>query len=220
MITRKNLIVILLIGLMVVPLSGCDQTENPGVALAQATGVPPTNTPLPPTQTTIPPTATPIPQTDTPVPPTETPIPQTETPTATLVPPTATSTPEPTEPLPEFLVTNYEDMIGKWVSTSLRKDYMVFKASGVSQGFEKNGALIGSSMVHFENDLFLTESKECQIVDAATGTVVVERCTGIYKVYLSKDGDTPVCLRFEVIEDPDGMRSAFITPYLWCWAKE
>ena len=192
-------------------LLGCSQSGEPEVEKPQEEAALPTHTLLPPTPTDVPPTE---------VPPTETPIPPTETPSPTPLPPTKTPTLEPTEPLPEFQVTVYEELVGTWQAANRIKDYVVFTEDNISKALDRNGMPVSSSMVHFENDILVVQSNSCMIADASTGTVSVESCTATYKVFLSKDGDIPVCLRFEVIEDPYGMRKASVTGPLWCWYDE
>jgi hypothetical protein len=204
---------ILLLGVSICLLLGCSQSGEPEIVEPTATTAPVTNTPLPPTPTEIPPT-------ETPVPPTETPIPPTETPSPTPLPPTKTPTPEPTEPLPEFQVMNYEELVGKWQAANRVKDYTVFQDDGVSKYLDRNGVQLSAGLARIENGILIIDSNECAIADASAGTVSFESCTATYKVYLSKDGDIPVCLRFEVIEDPDGMRQSTVTGPLWCWYEE
>jgi hypothetical protein len=194
-------------------LVGCNQVEETKVAVVEATEAPLTNTPLPPTPTEVPPT-------DTPVPPTDTPIPPTETPTSTPLPPTETPTPEPTKDLPEFLVTKWEDLMGTWKSEKFGNSTQKIKADGVAQLIDNNGQVVETGLCSFEGDVLSCSSETCVKTDVNAGTVTFYTCIGKYRVYLTKDGDIPVRLRFELIEDPNEIRAGGLTLSPWVWVEE
>ena len=76
--TRKTVLLILVVLSLIVAGCGAQATPEPTPVPPTATPVPPTATPVPPTATPVPPTATPVPPTPTPVPPTPTPEPEPE----------------------------------------------------------------------------------------------------------------------------------------------
>jgi hypothetical protein len=72
------------------------------------------------------------------------------------------------------------------------------------------------SPYQFDGDVLSMTSKNCTKVDASGTEVITYTCTGTYYVFLTKDGDTPIRLRFEVIEDPNDMRKGILTqPLVW-----
>jgi hypothetical protein len=185
-------------------LFGCNQVE--------VTEVPPTDTPLPPTPTEVPPT-------DTPVPPTDTAIPPTITPTSTPLPPTETPSPEPTKDLPEFPVTQWEDLMGTWKPEKYGNYTAKYKAEGIAQLIE-NEQIVETAACSFEGDVLSCSSPNCPKADANTGTVTYYTCIGSYRVFITKDGDTPVRLRYELIEDPNEIRAGMLTLRPWVWVEE
>ena len=188
----------------VILLYGCSQVEE--------TEVPPTDTPLPPTPIEVPPT-------DTPVPPTDTPIPPTVTPTPTPLPPTETPSPEPTVVLPEFPVTKWEDLMGTWKPEKYGNYTTKYKAEGVAQLIE-NEQIVETGACSFEGDVLSCSSPNCAKADANTGTVTIFTCIGKYRVFITKDGDIPVRLRYELIEDENDIRAGMLTSRPWVWVEE
>lgn len=194
-------------------LMGCNQVEETEVAVVGATEAPPTDTLLPPTQTDIPPT-------DTPVPPTDTSIPPTETPTPTPLPPTETPTPEPTVDLPEFPVTLWEDLMGTWKPEKYGNYTSKYKADGVAQLIDNNGQVVETGVCSLDGDVLSCSSDNCTKGDANTGTVTIFTCIGKYRVFITKDGDIPVRLRYELIEDENDIRAGMLTLRPWVWVEE
>ena len=154
--------------------------------------------------------------TNTPVPPTETHLPTpTEEPTTTPKP-TETPIPEPTKELPEVQVTRCEDTVGTWQT----KNGMTIttQANGAVILKDGTGNIIDSGQCQFEGDLMVATSKNCTKQDGAR--IITYTCTGTYRVFLAKDGDTPVYLRYELVEDPNMTRSNIMTMQLWMWVEE
>jgi hypothetical protein len=200
-------------------LFGCNQLEETEV-LPTDTPLPPTHTEVLPTDTPVPPTDTPIPPTDTPIPPTDTPIPPTETPTFTPIPPTETPTPEPTKDLPEFPVTIWEDLMGTWKPEKYGNYTSKYKADGVAQLIDNNGQVVETGICSLEGDVLSCSSDNCVKTDANTGTVTLFTCIGKYRVFITKDGDIPVRLRYELIEDKNEVRAGMLTLGPWVWVEE
>ena len=194
-------------------LLGCSQVEDPAVAVVEEPAAPPTNTPLPPTPTEVPPT-------ETQVPPTETAVPPTETLTPTPLPPTETPTPEPTKNLPEVPVTQMEDLVGQWGVGKYNNYIETFDADGTAILKDNKGQIVDLALCHFDGDLLTCISDNCTKADANTGTVTKYTCTCTYRVFLTKDGDTPIHLRYEVVEDPVEFRMGMLTLKLWFWMDE
>ena len=197
-------------------LLGCNQVEEAKVL--------PTDTPLPPTHTEALPTDTPVPPTDTPIPstetPTPTPIPPTETPTPTPIPPTETPTPEPTKDLPEYPVTAWEDLVGTWKPETYRSNTVRYKADGVAQLRDHNGQVVETDICNVEAGVLSCSSDNCAKADAKTGTVTLFTCIGEYRVFITMDGEFPVRLRYELIEDQNDIRAGMLTLGPWVWVEE
>jgi hypothetical protein len=186
-------------------LFGCNQLEQAQVL--------PTDTPLPPTHTEVLPT-------DTPVPPTDTPIPPTETPTLTPIPPTETPTAEPTKDLPEFPVTMWEDLLGTWKPEKHGNCKSRYKADGVAQLIDSSGQVWEANTCSLEEGILSCSSDYCARTDANTGTVTEFTCVGKYRVFVTKDGDIAVRLRYELIEDENDMRADMLTLWTWVWVEQ
>lgn len=190
---------------------GCSQVEENEVL--------PTDTTIPPTPTEVPPTDTPVPPTDTPIPPTDTPVLPTVTPTFTPLPPTETPTVEPTKDLPELPVTSWEDLIGTWEPEKYGNYTVKYEAEGVTKLIE-NGQVVETGICSLDGDVLSCSSDFCAKTDATTGTVTFYTCIGKYKVFITKDGDTPVRLRYELIEDANDIRAGMLTLRPWVWVEE
>jgi hypothetical protein len=192
-------------------LFGCNQLEEAEVL--------PTDTPLLPTHTKVLPTDTPVPPTDTPIPPTDTPIPPTETPTLTPIPPTETPIPEPTKDLPEFPVTLWEDLMGTWKPEKHGNYTTRYQADGMAQPIE-NGQVVETGICSLEGDVLSCSSDSCEKADVTTGTITLFTCIGQYRAFITKDGDVPVRLRYELIEDDNWIRAGMLTLGPWVWVEE
>jgi hypothetical protein len=194
-------------------LFSCNQVKETEVAVVEATEIYQTNTPLPPVPTEVPPTNTPVPPTDTPIPPID-------TPTSTPLLPTETPTPEPTKDLPEVPVTKWEDLVGTWTVDKLRNFTTKYKADGITQVIDKGGQVFETDLCSFEGDVLSCSSDYCSKVDADTGKVITFTCIGKYRVFITKDGDIPVRLRYELIEDLNTTRAGMLTQWTWVWVEE
>ena len=215
---RSVLRFLILLGAVML-LSGCNQAEE-AVVLPTDTPLPPTPTEVLPTDTPVPPTDTPVPPTDTPIPPTDTPIPPTETPTSTPIPPTETPTPEPTKDLPESPVTKLDDLMGTWKPEKYGHYTTEYRADGVVQLIDNNGQVVETDLCSFEGDVLSCSSDNCAKADVNTGIVTIFTCFGKYRVFITKDGDIPVRLRYELIEDENDMRAGMLTLGPWVWVEE
>jgi hypothetical protein len=197
------------------PTNELTDTPVPAQPTDQPTPIPPTATP---TATLVPPTETPVPPTETPVPPTETPVPPTKTPTFTVIPPS--ETPEPTKDLPEVPVTTWEDMIGTWKPEQYGMFTTKYLADGIAQLIDNKGLVVETGVCSLDGDVVSCSSDYCAKADAYTGTVTFYTCIGKYRVFITKDGDIPVRLRFELIEDENQNRAGILTIRPWVWVEE
>ena len=179
----------------------------------------PTDTPLPPTPTEVIPTDTPVPATDTPIPATDTAMPPTETPTFTPLPPTETPTLELTKDLPELPVTSWDDLIGTWKPEKYGNYTVKYEADGVTKLIE-NEQVVETGMCSLDGDVLSCSSDFCAKTDVSTGTVTFYTCIGKYNVFITKDGDIPVRLRYELIEDANDVRAGMLTLRPWVWVEE
>jgi hypothetical protein len=170
-------------------------TPAPPTAVPTPTPVPPTDTPIPPSKTPAPPTATPMPPTDTPAP-TDTPVPPTET----RVPPTA----PPIQPTPgEIVATQVEDVVGIWLipaaqakSASQPTEHHLELTKEGGYRFTAGGRTRDSGQFWFEDTQFVIVWSEC-----VWGREITSPCPSTYYVYVTKEGDKPVRLRFVMIDE-------------------
>ena len=66
----------------------------------------------------------------------------------------------------------------------------------------------------------LTCDQVCEKYDDALGKNTYTPCINTYKVFLTRDGDTPVRLRFEAAEDPLISDGWFLSLHDWVWVEE
>ena len=110
-------------------------------------------------------------------------------------------------------------MIGTWDNTAkyswLKK--IVFNAEGKILYYDRV-SIKAIGQYSYEGDVLIITDKSCVKNDESTGgKIVYYSCSGTYRVYLSKDGNTPIRLRFELIDDPSLNRVIILTenPFLW-----
>lgn len=169
---RKTIYPVLMVGLLLSMLAGCQ-------AAPQATEPAPTETPIPPSSTPAPsntpePTATLVP--------TETPI-----------PPTATITLSPAEP-----IASIDDITGVWLGywsdiNMLNLEFTNFKRMTVS--FSRDNSMIARSYFTIENGLLTFTTVDGPAIASACQANPV----ATYRVSITRRGDQPVSLYFELV---------------------
>ncbi len=198
---KKSICLIILIGAWL--LAGCqaDSTavrnvsDLPAASNAQVVDDPVEAPTVPPTETPVPPSATPIPPTNTPVPPTDTPLPPTEAPL-----------PETNQDVTEVLVTDVKDLVGTWLPEDGVDYVLTFQEDGLLLHYMSN-TLKSQGRGEFDGEIYYVKS-------------ITTGYEATYKVYLAKDGDTPLYLRFEVVEDESWYREYMWTGRNWLWSGE
>ena len=169
---RKTIYPVLMVGLLLSMLAGCQ-------AAPQATEPAPTETPIPPSSTPAPsntpePTATLVP--------TETPI-----------PPTATITLSPAEP-----IASVDDITGAWLAywsdvTMIDVEFTNYMRMSVS--FSGDSEVLIRSYFTIENGLLTFTTVD----GPATTSACQENPVATYRVSITRRADQPVSLYFELV---------------------
>lgn len=203
---------------LLILLSACSQGTNQ-IPSTEIVAFTPESTAVP-TATTTP---TQEPTSTSTVPPTSTTT-STKEPTATSPPPTSTPsltpspTLEPTEPLPEFQVLNLEELVGTWQTEKFGLERLTFKSNGDFEVFSGElGKVVNDAKCHFEGDNWVCVSPTCYKWE--DNIHVKYTCTSCYKLFITRNGDLPVKLRFEVVEDPYGDRRNDFEFNEWSWQE-
>lgn len=199
--------------ILVCLLAACNQSAaievtvpTPTAQTLTATRPAPTKTPLSPTVTRTSPPPTAMPPTATAMPPTELP----SSPTAVL--PTATPTAETTVVLQETITSQPEDLIGSWESQ--RGLQIIFTQSGGARIIDSEGGeMVGVGKFHFAGEQLVLDSDVC--LKYQSGFAVESPCMAFYTVYILKEEDEVVGLRFDNIEDPYRDRRNAMTGRDW-----
>lgn len=205
MLPNRSIWVTLIIFLAAIVLVACssNSSEELGSSPSPPTGE--SNSPVDPSPTPIPPSPTAVPATSTVPPPTETPIPATKTPTQ-----------EPTAVLIEYVATSPEDLVGDWVSP-LGYDLRFISTGEFLQTIELSA---GGGYYEFKDEQLNLDSRSCRKWDDNADDWVFFGCVASYTVYVTKEDDSIVMLRFDLIDDPDSNRSKGLVENPWTRVEE
>jgi len=130
---------------------------------------------------------------------------------ATAVPPTATATEVPAI---EIQATQAEDVGGTWVRSG--ENSLTFRETGKLM-WEFNGVK-NQEDYYFEGDQLIIDSNGCAVPE--NGSIVLESCIAIYKVFIKKVGEEAVSIRLVVVEDDDFERPGMLQGGGWLRAEE
>jgi hypothetical protein len=181
-----------------------EESAAASTVVQQPTDIPASATAVPPTAT-----ATEVPASPTAVPPTATATDIPASPTA--VPPTATATEVPAI---EIQATQAEDVGGTWVRSG--ENSLTFRETGKLM-WEFNGVK-NQEDYYFEGDQLIIDSNGCAVPE--NGSIVLESCIAIYKVFIKKVGEEAVSIRLVVVEDDDFERPGMLQGGGWLRAEE
>jgi len=125
-----------------------------------------------------------------------------------------------TEDLIEEPVTSCDQLVGTWLPEKFGNSIIIYKPDCFVLLTDTSGEIYDAGEVVFDGDIISVTSDYCTKPNASGTGIITYTCTGVYRMFLTKQGDTPVSIRYELIEDPNSLRVGMATGQNWLYSGE